>query len=473
MPFFYEEDEGHHYNRVVEMAKTGQLNPKYFRKPSLHFYIRLPIVAASFLWEVKKGRVTQLEEVRTRDPFGLAGYAFTSSNPSMVKANRLFSVSLILGCVALTYFLSLLLGISPLAALFGAGFVALAPGSIEYSHVIGVDVPMAFFCILSTYLAVLTHKKFSWLNFLICCLSAGFACSSKYNALPICLVPILLATMIRPFRFYALVCAVLVPALGFLLASPYILVELPLFLNQFASEVWHYRIAGHVGNEAEPGIPQLIHYATWFSLTGFGILPLLIALIGLGLALKQKSTRADNILLLTFPVCYFLLMVMQKVHFERNMLVLFAYLGVLLSFSYEYISKHFGYKILTALALVAAIHPLVLTGSASIKQRAHTESRLTLDTWLLEKQATAIAVAGQLQMPVWVMRRPGTQRIDGANFNPRELAEAGTDRIILPEYLSKHADILTYYHLETQFSGQSEKQRIVENPSIFIFKRNL
>ncbi|NDC38077.1 MAG: hypothetical protein EBZ48_08485 [Proteobacteria bacterium] len=45
MPYFYNEDEAHHYNRVVNMVKRGEFNPHYFLKPSLHFYLRMPVVA--------------------------------------------------------------------------------------------------------------------------------------------------------------------------------------------------------------------------------------------------------------------------------------------------------------------------------------------------------------------------------------------------------------------------------------------
>ena len=57
LPYFYNEDEAHHFNRVVNMVKSGSFDPEYFHKPSLNFYLRMPVVAASFLWEVSKGRI--------------------------------------------------------------------------------------------------------------------------------------------------------------------------------------------------------------------------------------------------------------------------------------------------------------------------------------------------------------------------------------------------------------------------------
>ena len=60
LPYFYDEDEQHHFNRTVEMVQRGDFNPHYFRKPSLHFYLRMPFVAAGFLWTVKGGHAKEL-----------------------------------------------------------------------------------------------------------------------------------------------------------------------------------------------------------------------------------------------------------------------------------------------------------------------------------------------------------------------------------------------------------------------------
>ena len=46
--YFYDEDEAHHFNRQVQMVQTMDLNPKYFLKPSLNFYMRLPALVAGF-----------------------------------------------------------------------------------------------------------------------------------------------------------------------------------------------------------------------------------------------------------------------------------------------------------------------------------------------------------------------------------------------------------------------------------------
>ena len=55
MPYFYDEDEAHHFNRTMNMAKSGDYNPHYFHKPSLHFYLRMPVVFGAYLWAKQHG----------------------------------------------------------------------------------------------------------------------------------------------------------------------------------------------------------------------------------------------------------------------------------------------------------------------------------------------------------------------------------------------------------------------------------
>src|SRR5687768_6937474 len=81
LPYFYDEDEAHHFNRTVEMVKSGDFNPRYFLKPSLHFYLRVPVTAAAFLWNVRHEHLRSVQEIRTRSAYGLAGYSFTASHP--------------------------------------------------------------------------------------------------------------------------------------------------------------------------------------------------------------------------------------------------------------------------------------------------------------------------------------------------------------------------------------------------------
>src|SRR5690606_14247362 len=125
--------------------------PNYFHKPSLHFYLRMPVVAASFLWGVREGHLRSIKEIRTRDKFGLAGYAITSSHPGIVMWNRAFSVLLSLGVLLFTFLITYEISGSSLLASIATLLAAFSPDAIGESAVIGVDVVMAFFVVASVY----------------------------------------------------------------------------------------------------------------------------------------------------------------------------------------------------------------------------------------------------------------------------------------------------------------------------------
>jgi len=122
MPFFYSEDEAHHFNRVAEMTKSGDWDPHYFHKPSLHFYLRIPVTALAFLDSARKGHIKSLKELRTRDKYGLAGYAFTASHPGIVKWNRALSVLFSLLLIVFTYLIARHVNMSETSALLADAF---------------------------------------------------------------------------------------------------------------------------------------------------------------------------------------------------------------------------------------------------------------------------------------------------------------------------------------------------------------
>ena len=159
LPYFYHEDEGHHFNRTVEMVKRGEWNPEYFHKPSLHFYLRIPVVALSFLHSVREGHIRSIREIRTRDSYGLAGYSFTASHPGIVKWNRALSVLFSLLLVAGTFLLTLTITRSPPPAIIAAVVVAVSPDLLEHSAIIGVDVLMALMSLLAVTAAIFATER--------------------------------------------------------------------------------------------------------------------------------------------------------------------------------------------------------------------------------------------------------------------------------------------------------------------------
>ncbi len=475
LPYFYAEDEAHHFNRTVEMVKEGRYDPQYFHKPSLHFYLRMPVVALSYLWSASKGYLTSVREIETRNPYGLGGYAFTASHPGIVRWNRAFSVLLSLLTVLLAYSVCAEVLGKQIPALTAALLTAVSPEFLINSPIIGVDVLMSFMCLASAYAALLTFKKFSLWKLAGLGLLCGLAVSSKYNALPIAVLPFCVCLALRRFSVAELVLALLTPAAGFFLGSPFILVSIPLFLDHLSYEIWHYGVAGHEGHTEEPGVRQALFYARWIVTDGVGWTASLAAVIGFGFFKSER--KQEFALFAVFPLLFAALMIGQKANFTRNMMVIIPFVAIVASCGLEIILR--GFKISEAgraTAIWIAV-PLLcfqpLLGSLRYIQsiRSQPESRNAAAAWLGEQGASLsdTAVSGRLLFPQAVYRLPGFSRVDAAKLSALELFNYGFSTLVVgPEHHASEEDLKILKPLKS-FIGEEEMQRIVINPAIKIY----
>ncbi len=475
MPYFQHEDEAHHFNRTVRMVQSGDWNPHYFHKPSLHFYLRAPVVAASFLYEVRRGNIRKIEEVRTKDSYGLAGYAFTASHPGIVKWNRAFSILLSLGILLLTFVLVLEITPSLLTATTASLLVAFSPTLLEHSATIGVDVPMSFFCILSSYLAVLFLRTSSTSTIYFSALAAGLAISTKYNALPIALTPLITLLVSRNATGAKLVISSVLIALGFIIASPFILASFPTFLNQLAYEIWHYGIAGHTGHTAEPGVAQALFYVRWIASDGVGLLAALALPIGIlyGLLVYRMKTLS----LLTFPLFFFLLMAMQRANFTRNMIVLIPYIAIFGALTIDIITSKISSRKNTfslflpgILICVLLAQPLKSTLTERIALSSQKkDSRTELMGWMQQNPSTGdIAISGELQLPIDFAEQGTRSRQPLSNATGQELYLSGFERVIAGNLKEPLRNVLDYYTLKHNIKGNAERQRVPVSPEVIV-----
>lgn len=461
LPYFYNEDEAHHFNRVVSMVKSGDYNPHYFHKPSLHFYLRMPVVAASFLWNVKQGHIRSLKEIITKDEEGVAGYAFSASHPGIVKWNRAFSVLLGALTVILTSMVILECTTSMAAASIGGLLVALSPSLLEHGATIGVDVVMDFFCLLSTYCCLRYIKGGVATLLYTGALAAGLAISSKYNALPIAAVPILAALMKNDAKSFLSLKTLLIVICGFIVGSPYIFKELPLFLDQFAYEIWHYKIAGHEGHTGEPGIGQAIFYTKWFAQEAFGFTALIAAIAGF--LYELRSDKRQTFLIALFPTLFFLLMIEQKVNFTRNMLVVIPYLAI---FAACFAARFFRKTSLAwGGAILLLIQPVWQTFAARGEMRHAVESRNILEADLKGQPKSETAVSTLLECAPSCLQPFGVSEVSGTD-SPLKVYMDGFNLFVAPSSLLA----APYMSLAKELPGEEGPQRIVKNPAMKVWK---
>ena len=486
LPYFSNEDEAHHFNRTVNMLKTGDLNPHYFLKPSLHFYLRLPVTALSFFKSVSNGQLRSIQEVQTEDRFGLAGYSFSASHPALVKANRLFSLALLIGGLIAIIAICSQLGLGLFATVVATLLTAISPALYGRASVIGVDSLVFFLTLLSTFFAIKTIKDKSISSLIATALVAGLATSSKYNACPVMLLPVV-ALFLSGISINArnLASAALVPLAAFLIGSPFILLEIPLFLDHFAYEIWHYGVAGHEGHLQVPGLPHFIFILQWIRSEGLGTTAFIAALLGLILSQRVIGTRT-LITLATFPGIYLALMSMQKTAFERNYLILIPFFAILCGLCAKILSDFNLNNRLKRLLLltftIGAIHaPALSVLEKNFLDQARAidkDSRVYAREWLEKNQTSGTTLLdGELQLaPLFnyphgqrTFSVPGLLRTDLSQKSALEWFLSGADRLVTGAYYPIPKSISEHLVLKSRFIGVRAKQRIVKNPQIFVY----
>ncbi|MCB0338545.1 MAG: glycosyltransferase family 39 protein, partial [Bdellovibrionales bacterium] len=416
-------------------------------------------------------------EIKTRDRYGLANYAFTSSHPAIVKWNRALSLAFSLGLIIFTYLLAFTFFRSNSIALACGLLVAISPPLLPESGKIGVDGLMSLMCVVTVWSGLRLFDRYSTKWLWLTGLFAGLAVSSKYNAAPVAMLPLLIVLLKGKISKSSFAVSCLAPLLGFFGASPYILVEGRLFVEHIWYEVWHYGVAGHVGHEASRGLGQLLFYTEWLSSEAIGTVGLLIALLGAISFLFSPSKRA--VVIFFFPLAYALLMICQKANLTRNMLVIIPFVALLIGYFIQSIIHRFSISkpiLLSLILLPVALQPLTL--SIILRDETvsgPTETRELASNWLLEHLETRgdTAISGQLMFPPAIYKEFGVSRVNDKLAHGEDLFLDGYARYVAgPDFKASDTDH-RFLSLIKEFSGESRPQRIVSFPTIRIFELNL
>ncbi len=162
---------------------------------------------------------------------------------------------------------------------------------------------------------------------------AGVAIAAKYNALPVLvLVAFAVYFIIKPFQssisssLIAIAKYGLVMILGFVMATPEILIDPQPLIDGALSEYRHYA-KGHIPHEAfDFWDNNLFYFSRYLMELGLGVVSCLLALGFLYLVWRVRTVPA--IMLATFLCVAFVLGVMPTVRFERNLEVFFGPLAI-------------------------------------------------------------------------------------------------------------------------------------------------
>ena len=313
LPFVVGVDEPHIMSRVVRMMTTGDFNPHFFDYPGLYLHLQLAVACARFLWGAAvDGAWTSLAQTTAGD-FYLWGRSITA----------------LLG--TLTVYLVYLIGKrwSTRHGLLAAGLVAVMPNHVRESHYVLTDVPMAFFVTLSFLLTLRALEKQTLRAFAWAGAVAGLAAATKYYGGVVVAAPLAAACMTRGAERSRTTLALSVAGAAvaaFLAGAPYTILDLPSFLNGFAT----LASAFQGGAPPEPAwLTYLKHLrnAMWWPgalLLAWGAVHAIVrAITGPG---KERFT-----LVVLFTGFYFALVGTRTLVFARYLMPLFPFISLLVA----------------------------------------------------------------------------------------------------------------------------------------------
>jgi hypothetical protein len=314
LPHVYHPDEGHVVNRAVRFH-GGDLDPRFFNWPSLYMYLLSGLYGLVF-GIFQEGGVIE---------------AFTE-NPTLVYLiGRLVTAVLGTATIAVVYVLGAeIYGVT--VGVVASLFLAVDLLHIRDSHYITTDVPLTFLVAVAVLFVVRYWRSGRARHAVLAGLFTGLGASMKYPG-GLTVLPLLLAHVWRPGTGPASWRGVARPALlgagaaavlGFLAGTPYAVLTPVAFLRGVLSELREVHSV-QFGNEAD--LPGYLFHLLHSLPEGMGVATFVLALAGVVLALASRTRAA--LILLAFPLPYFVVIGAWSSRFERYVLPLLPFLAVL------------------------------------------------------------------------------------------------------------------------------------------------
>jgi 4-amino-4-deoxy-L-arabinose transferase-like glycosyltransferase len=349
IPYSVGVDEPQIVSRAVHMMKTGDFNPRFYDYPGFYIYVQTAVSTVRFLVGATTGEFRSLAQVGP-EHFFLWG--------------RVVTAALGTATVLVVFFIGMRWGTR--YALLGAGLMAVMPMHVRESHYVLTDVPATFFVALTFLLTLRAHERsragaFAWAG-----AAAGLAAATKYPGGMALILPLLAVWMtpsMRPSRVVGALAVLGASLATFLAAAPYTVLDLPGFLNGYATLATSYTGAPPV----EPGWSTSLKHLR----NAFGWPASLAIAGGICMALVRAVRghgRLRWLLAVVFPVLYFWFVSRQSLIFGRYLLPLVPFLcvlaaaavvsGVSLLRRYE-IPRAPRTALITALTIAALLPPVV------------------------------------------------------------------------------------------------------------------
>ncbi|MBN1660070.1 MAG: phospholipid carrier-dependent glycosyltransferase [Anaerolineae bacterium] len=312
----YHPDEHALVDRAAAILWTGDWNLHRFNYPPFYAYIQAGAYALYFLKGAAAGLWSEVP------PFTL---------PNYYQVGRV--VTALLG--TLTVLVVYLVGREMArwrASLMAAALLAGCYLHIIHSHYATFDVMVGFLAALTLLFSMLilaraeVGERAAWTCYFFAGLCAGLAGATKYNGAVVFVVPLMAHALAIRWGAWGwldgrIVLAGTGFALGFFGGNPFALANLPEFLNGLATVLHHY------GTE-QPGFEGRGNWRWYPTLFATSADALFVAAGTGGLIALLFRRWKRGLVLIAFPVVYYVMASRFVVRFERNMVPLLPFLAV-------------------------------------------------------------------------------------------------------------------------------------------------
>ncbi len=324
LPYLYFWDEPLTASNALQMIKTGDYNPHFFKYGSLMIYLNLLIDQLYRIYLT--GDLASVANIRIEAD---TGWHWTISHPSFYFWNRFLTATMGTATVFITYLISRSI-CNRWTGIISAFFLSILPIHIVHSGFVTMDAPVALFVSFVALFSILFIAEKEIIYFILSLICVGFATATKYNSGLVILLPI--ASLIwMSYRdgiprqkFYWLALAVpCLPAVTFFLSMPYAILDFPNFIKDVLHQINYYKTTGHPGATINLGWDYFAFQMREFY-QNIGLIGTILFAIGLA----GTISRPALLLILLFPVSYLVFMSGMTVNFHRNFIQVYPFIAI-------------------------------------------------------------------------------------------------------------------------------------------------
>jgi 4-amino-4-deoxy-L-arabinose transferase-like glycosyltransferase len=299
-PYRIANDEPFVVGMALKILQSGDFNPHFFHYGGLAIYLHTAVAVVRFLAGALSGEFTSVNGIWIGD---------------FLTSARIVTAALGTLTVWLVYLAGMRLG--PRVALLAAFIMAVLPQHVRESHFALTDTPLTLLVTAALVLSLRATEQSRLSALATAAFVVGLAAAVKYNGALALIMPLLAGLVMPPgSRLRGMGLVMLCAGGGFLVASPYTVLDLPAFLNDFARLSQSYNQGRPFLDASAVYVKHLRNWFAWTTITPLdaGMAALALGLIGGWLiALRRNMTlsRTGAAIVLVFPILWFVVLARQ------------------------------------------------------------------------------------------------------------------------------------------------------------------